>query len=132
MAVKRHKVTPLTKRKRRQHLRRSQVKIGKHTIAVRKVVSQRGRTHPMQAPVPGMPLQPQKVLMDSTAIRRFKYTGHKRRVGYGTLRIWFVKGQVYDYANVPESVVLTLAQAQSKGSFFYYNIRLDYNYIRVR
>ena len=81
----------------------------------------------MEAPLPGMPEQPQKVLLESTAIRRFKYFINKK-----TLRIWWVEGGVYDYYNVPESVVIELSQAQSKGRYVYYNIRTSYEYKRIR
>ena len=127
MVAKRHRVTPLTKRKRRQALQRSQVKFRKKTIEVRRAVSARGRTHPMEAPLPGMPKQPQKVLLESTAIKRFKYDIEKK-----VLRIWFVSKGVYDYYKVPESVVLELAQAQSKGRYVYYNIRTEYDFRRIR
>ena len=86
----------------------------------------RGRTGVMEAALPDMPQQPQKLLLESTAIRRFKYT-----IDNETLRIWFVEGGVYDYYNVPESVVLTLADAQSKGRYFYYNIRTSYDFRRI-
>ena len=127
MVAKRHRVTPVTKRKRRQTIKRSQVKFRKASIEVRRPVSQRGRTHPMEAPMLGMPEQPQKVLLESSAIKRFKYNIDKK-----VLRIWFVEGGVYDYYKVPESVVLTLADAQSKGRYFYYNIRTDYDFRRIR
>ena len=127
MVARRHRITPVSKRKRRQSIKRSQVKFRKKTIEVRRPISQRGRTHVIEAPLPGMPQQPQKLLLDSTAIRRFKYFINKR-----TLRIWWIEGGVYDYFNVPESVVLELAQAQSKGRYTYYNIRTTYNYKRIR
>ena len=127
MVAKRHRVTPVTKRKRRQTIKRSQVKFRKASIEVRRPISQRGRTHPMEAPLPGMPEQPQKVLLESSAIKRFKYNIDKK-----VLRIWFVEGGVYDYYKVPESVVLTLADAQSKGRYFYYNIRTSYDFRRIR
>ena len=81
----------------------------------------------MEAPLPGMPEQPQDLLMESTAIRRFKYYIEENR-----LRIWFVTKGVYDYFKVPESVVITLAQAQSKGRYFYYNIRTSFEFERIR
>ena len=117
----------IIKRQRLKHLKRVQTRIGRKTIEVRKLVSQRGRTHPMEAPLPGMPQTGQELLLDSTALRRFKYWIDEKR-----LRIWFVEGGVYDYYNVPESVVITLSQAQSKGRYFYYNIRLEYNFKRIR
>ena len=127
MAAIRHRPTALSKRKRRQARKRAIPKITTRKIEAKRVVSKRGRTHPMEAPLPGMPEQPQKLLLDSTALRRFKYI-----ISTKTLRIWFVEGGVYDYYNVPESTVLTLADAQSKGRYFYYNIRTTYNYKRVR
>ena len=117
----------LSKRQRRRHIKRAQLRIGKKTIELKKVISQRARTHPMEAAGIGQPQTGQKLLLDSTALRRFKYWIEQRR-----LRIWFVKGRVYDYYNVPESVVITLSQAQSKGRYFYYNIRLEYNFKRIR
>ena len=127
MVAKRHKVSKVSARKRRQSLKRSQVRVRKSHLEVRRAVSQRGRTHPMEAPLPGMPEGPQELLMESTAIKRFKYYIEERR-----LRIWFVKKGVYDYFKVPESVVIALAQAQSKGRYFYYNIRTSYKYSRIR
>ena len=111
----------LIKRQRLKHLIRAQTRIGRKTIEVRKVVSQRARTHPMEAAGIGQPQTPQQLLLESTAIKKFKYWIEQRR-----LRIWFVEGGVYDYYNVPESVVITLSQAQSKGRYFYYNIRQVY------
>ena len=125
--VTRHRVTPVTKRKVRQARKRATLKINKRTIGAKRVVSQRGRTGVMEAALPDMPQQPQKLLLDSTAIRRFKYT-----IDNETLRIWFVEGGVYDYYNVPESVVMILADAQSKGRYFYYNIRTSYEFRRIR
>ena len=114
---KRHVPSSVSNRQRRKALRRSQVRITQKTIQVRRAVSQRGRTHVMEAPAIGQPQQPQGVLLASTAIRKFKYNIKDK-----ILRIWFVGGGVYDYFNVPESVVITFAQAQSKGRFFRRNI----------
>ena len=127
MAARRHRPTALSKRKRRQKAKRAQLKISSRKIEAKRVVSRRGRTHPMEAPLPGMPEQPQKLLLDSTALRRFRYT-----ISTKTLRIWFVEGGVYDYYKVPESVIITLSEAQSKGRYFYYNIRTSYEYKRIR
>lgn len=110
----------------RRKAKRSQLKIRKGTLEMRQVVSQRGRTHWMEAPLPGMPETPQELLLDSTAIRKFKYN-----IGSKVLRIWFVKGGSYNYFDVPESIVMTLSQAQSKGNYFYYNIRSTYKYQKV-
>jgi hypothetical protein len=125
--AKRHKVTPVSKRKVRKSIKRSQLRMSAKTLEVKKPVSQRGRSHPMEHAALDQPQVPQTVLMDSTAIRRFKYWIEKRK-----LRIWFVSGHVYDYFRVPESVVLNLSQAQSKGRYFYYNIRMSYEFRRIR
>lgn len=127
MAAKRHKISKISKRQRRLSIKKGQIKVRKTTLEVRRPISQRGRTHPMEAPLPGMPEQPQALLLQSTAIRRFKYWIDQRR-----LRIWFVEKGVYDYYNVPESTVITLSQAQSKGRYFYYNIRTTYEFKRIR
>lgn len=112
-----HKIKPISARQRRKSIQRSQVKFGKSTIQVRRAVSARGRTHMMEEAGMEQPQQPQNVLMESTAIRKFKYWTTQKR-----LRIWFVSKGVYDYFNVPESVVLDLAQSQSKGRYFHDNI----------
>ena len=127
MVAKRHRVTAVSKRQRRQSIKRSQVKFRKKTLEVRRAVSQRGRTHPMEHAGMDQPQTPQMTLMESTAIRRFKYFIEEKR-----LRIWFVSNHVYDYFNVPESIVLDLSQASSKGRFFYYNIRTSYRFERIR
>ena len=127
MAKKRRKLKPVTARKMRVSIKRRQLRIRGKTLEVRRPVSMRGRTQFMEAPAPGQPTVPQELLLVSTAIKRFKYWSETQR-----LRIWFVKGGVYDYYNVPESVVILLSQAQSKGRYFYYNIRMTYNYLRVR
>ena len=114
-------------RQRRKSIQRSQVKFRKDTLEVKRAVSRRGRRHAMEQAAIGQPQTAQDVLMESTAIRRFKYyIGEKR------LRIWFVSKHVYDYYNVPESVVLDLSEASSKGRYFYYNIRTSYKFRRVR
>ena len=87
----------------------------------------RGRTSHMQAAQIGGPQTPQDILLYSTAIKKFKYDLKSQ-----TLRIWFVHKGVYDYYKVPESVVLELSRAQSKGNYFYYNIRTSYEYKRIR
>ena len=127
-----HKVEKVSERQVRKTARRSQAQIGMKTIQVKELVSQRGRTHWMQEEAPGMTTThpEQDVLMHSTAIAKFKYYLKEKR-----LRLWW-KGKrklwVYDYYEVPESVVLTFAQAQSKGNYAYYNIRTSYRYERIR
>ena len=123
---KRHKVSKVSTAQVRRLARKSQLKIGLKTIQMKKVVSQRGRTSVMEAPLPGMPQTPQTLLMASTAIRKFKYDFKSRN-----LRIWFVNPgnhPYYDYHDVPESVVLELGRAQSKGHYFYYNIRTSFSF----
>jgi hypothetical protein len=126
---KANRIKPVTARQIRKTIRRSQLRIGKKTLEVKRLVSKRGRTHLMEAEVPGITKTqpPQELLLYSTAIKRFKYWEDSKR-----LRIWFVKGGVYDYFKVPEAVVITLSEAQSKGNYFYYNIRMSYNYERIR
>jgi len=58
----------LSKRQRLKHFKRSKARISSRTIEVRKAVSQRARTHPMEAPGMAQPQTPQKLLLDSTAI----------------------------------------------------------------
>ena len=117
----------ISKRQLRTSVKRGQLRIRKKTLEVRRAISPRGRTQLMEAPAPGQPQQAQVLLVESTAIRRFKYFIETQR-----LRIWFVKGGVYDYFGVPESVVMILSRAQSKGRYFYYNIRTSYEYLRIR
>lgn len=128
-ARNRHKISPVSKRQIRKSIQKGQLRIRAKTLEVRRPISQRGRTHVMQEEVPGITKHqiPQTLLLDSTAIRRFKYWINQKR-----LRIWFVKKGVYDYYDVPESRVINLAQAQSKGNFFYYNIRTSFEYRRIR
>ena len=118
---------PVSEKDIRKSVKKGQLRFRKTTLEVRKAISQRGRTHPMEAPIPGMPETPQQLLMDSTAIRRFKYWTDENR-----LRIWFVEKGVYDYYDVPESIIITLSQAPSKGRYFYYNIRTSFEFKRIR
>ena len=130
-ARNRHKISPVSKREIRKVRKKGQLRIRKTTLEVKGPRSLRGRTHVIQEEVPGITkLQiPQQLLLQSTAISRFKYWIDQKR-----LRIWFVgdKKSVYDYYQVPESIVMTLAQAQSKGNYFYYNIRTSYEFRRIR
>ena len=127
MVARRHKVKKISTRQRRKSIQRRQVKFKKKTIEVRRAVSQRGTKSMMEHPAMDQPQLPQNVLQESTAIKRFKYFIDEKR-----LRIWFVSKGVYDYYNVPESVVLDFANAQSKGRYFYYNIRTSYEFKRIR
>ncbi len=104
----------ISARQIRKSLQRGQLRVRKQTLEVRRAISLRGRTQLMEAPAIGQPQQAQVLTAESTAIRRFKYFIDEQR-----LRIWFTSRHVYDYFNVPESVVLILAQAQSKGRTFH-------------
>ncbi len=64
--------------------------------------------------------------MPSSVIRRFAYAEAARR-----LRILFVSGDVYEYANVPPKVIADFRAAPSKGRFFGPHIRDRYPYRRV-
>jgi len=49
----------------------------------------------------------------------------------GTLRLMFNAGGVYEYYNVPQTVVSELQQAQSAGSYFHRFIRDQYTFKKV-
>lgn len=49
----------------------------------------------------------------------------------GTLRIVFNAGGVYEYYEVPQTVVSELQQASSAGSYFHQFIREKYSFKRV-
>ena len=57
-------------------------------------------------------------------------------VGYDekskTLEVEFNHGGVYQYFEVEKEVYEKLMNAESLGSYFYHNIRDDYDYNRVR
>lgn len=57
-------------------------------------------------------------------------------VGYDaktqTLEVEFNNGGVYQYFDVEEEVYKNLLSAESIGSYFYHNIRDDYDYSRIR
>lgn len=116
----------VTARQVRRTARRAQLRVGLKTIEVKQIVSPRGRISPAEAAAPGQPITPQTMLLLSTALRKFKYNIKSR-----TLRIWFVKGGIYDYFEVPQSVVFDLDRAPSKGNYFYYNIRTTFKYQKV-
>jgi hypothetical protein len=56
-------------------------------------------------------------------------------VGYdylsGTLYVSFKSGSMYSYDNVEKDVYNNLLEASSKGSYFYWNIRMSYNYTKI-
>lgn len=138
--AKQYQVKRVSTRHIRKSIKRGQLKVRKTTLEVRRPRSLRGRTQLMEAPALGQPIQPQDLLVGSTALRRFKYYIEQQR-----LRVWFTTGHVYDYLKVPESVVLILASAQSKGRTFHELIyghwsgkkgsmiyHPNYNYRRIR
>ena len=47
------------------------------------------------------------------------------------LQVAFVDGRVYQYRGVPRAVYDALAEAASKGSYFYWNIRTQYDYQEI-
>lgn len=47
------------------------------------------------------------------------------------LQVEFKNGNVYEYRNVPEDVYLDLMGAESVGSYFNANIRMDYPYSKL-
>jgi hypothetical protein len=57
-------------------------------------------------------------------------------VGYDekskTLEVEFNNGGVYQYFDVEKEVFEKLMNAESLGSYFYHNIRDDYDYTRIR
>ena len=46
-----------------------------------------------------------------------------------TLEVEFMGGKIYQYFGVPEEVKDELLSASSIGSYFYYNVRTDYEYL---
>lgn len=68
-------------------------------------------------------------------IRQPVQSSNLRAVGYNkdtkVLEIEFIKGGVYRYFDVMESVYLGLIGADSKGAYFHEHIRGRYRYKRV-
>ena len=58
-----------------------------------------------------------------------------KSIGYdqssNILEIEFLSGGIYQYFKVPNQVYLALMKATSKGSYFYRNIKEQYNYNRI-
>lgn len=56
-------------------------------------------------------------------------------VGYDqatmTLEVGFLNGTVYQYFDVPETLVQEFMQAPSKGSFLNANIKHNYRYVKL-
>jgi hypothetical protein len=49
-----------------------------------------------------------------------------------TMLMVFKSGSVYEYQNVTEELYDTMNERSSSGSYFYYNIRTDVPYRKVR
>ena len=56
-------------------------------------------------------------------------------IGYNSeneiLEIEFIHGGVYQYFDVPKEEYEALMHADSHGSYFYYNIRDNYEYVKL-
>jgi hypothetical protein len=65
--------------------------------------------------------------MPSTAIRRLFYDSAKSE-----LRVTFVSGRRYVYADVPAEVFEAFNTAESRGTFFNHEIRDRYDYREIR
>ena len=64
---------------------------------------------------------------ESSSLARFSYDGRTQ-----ILEVEFRHGTIYDYYEVPESVFAEMAAAPSKGRFFVYNVRDEYDFSQVR
>lgn len=97
--------------------------------AVEKISSIRGRKTFAEQAALGQPQTPQGFTLRSTAIRAVAYDKNRQ-----ILQIEFVKGGTYLYFNVPELIFegLTSPFTQSKGRYFWNNIRGQYSFRRVR
>ncbi len=77
---------------------------------------------------------------DDVVVSRIKRTAvvssNVASVGYSrhlhALEIEFVRGAVYRFLRVPESVYHDLLAARSKGHFIFENVRGKYEFVRVR
>lgn len=49
----------------------------------------------------------------------------------GTLTVEFKSGGLYEYDHVPESVYEHFLNADSKGRYFRFHVRNDYNYRKI-
>ena len=94
-------------------------------LVVKRVISERGRKTFAAAPGATQPQTAQNILLESTVITQFNYKK-------GVLTIYFQSGHAYEYYDVPAPIVGFLSTAQSKGRYFYYNIRTNYKFKRIR
>ena len=66
-------------------------------------------------------------IVDSSALSKVGYDST-----YEVLKVQFKNsGEYYIYYDVPKSVYQDLLGADSIGSFFYYNVRMEYEYEKV-
>ncbi len=65
-------------------------------------------------------------VFDSTLLDNANYDPANR-----SLTVTFVKGQVYNYENVPEYVWLQFIAARSAGKYFLANIRDKYAFTKI-
>jgi hypothetical protein len=49
----------------------------------------------------------------------------------GTLRVEFMNGSAFEFAGVPESVHEQFMQSDSKGKFFFQNIKGQYQHVKA-
>ena len=109
-------------------------KKAKQLTQIDKIYSQRWETKLASHAVAHTPFKTeQPVSGESTAIYSMAYNKEKKVLW---LTFWKYKmrgaGSTYMYYNVPIEVWNALVKASSKGRFFWYNIRGQYNFRRVR
>ena len=68
-----------------------------------------------------------EVSIKSTSLRAAKYDTLKE-----SLRVSFVNGNIYEYANVPSTLFTKFRLAKSQGKFFNQNIARAFTYKKVR
>jgi hypothetical protein len=71
-------------------------------------------------------IPPQAKAVESSVIRETFYAADKRE-----LRITFVSGRQYAYANVPQSIYEAFLASASKGAFFNIAIRGRYHFHEI-
>ena len=86
---------------------------------------------PISTPSPTLqPFDHNKITMksvNSTSLARVGYDAN-----YSILKVQFKNsGEYYIYYDVPQSTYTALLNAESIGSYFYYNIRTSYEYEKV-
>lgn len=74
---------------------------------------------------------------ESSNIKEFTYTDNTEFVdepneeGFGVLAVTFQTGSVYEYYNVPESIMDKMVQSESKGAFLNKEIKDNYEYAKI-